>query len=319
MGKFGKNKLPKFMNKPDDRIGSNPHIQEEHQDDEMQPTIVSMSGHGDDHAMIVIRTKSGEELELQFNYDGEGMLTAQHGEHEYSIPVEVEYVETEEVDEKLKGKQVKLDKNHNGKIDSEDFKLLNKSKKSKKDTEGKVAETFEGFVNECWTPMEEGYNLAMSEEAKRAIKALCEEMLIQEAQRCDEDADPMHTYENYLNECGSYMTECMMEAAASVPVEESEEDLTANQYYPNRKLRGLDREAKLAANADFANDPEIANPTPRGIYSCKNCGTKYDGYPGHKCKKCKAEGMSQDPDSQSNELRRRHPIRDEDDTAGLYY
>ena len=69
--------------------------------------------------------------------------------------------------------------------------------------------------------MEESYNLAMSEEAKRAIKAICEEMLIQEAQRCDEDADPMHTYENYLNECGSYMTECMMEAAAGVPVTES--------------------------------------------------------------------------------------------------
>ncbi|CAB4218936.1 hypothetical protein UFOVP1604_56 [uncultured Caudovirales phage] len=223
MGKFGKNRLPKFMNKPDDRIGSNPHIQEDSQDDEMQPIIVSMSGHGDDHAMIVIRTKSGEELELRFDYDGEGMLTAQHGEHEYSIPVEIEVVSDEdhedvyEAAKKLSAKQKKfLDKDGNGELNKKDFLLLNKNKK--KDTEGKVAETFESFVNECWTPMEEGYNLAMSEEAKRAIKALCEEMLIQEAQRCDEDADPMHTYENYLNECGSYMTECMMEAAASIPV-----------------------------------------------------------------------------------------------------
>ena len=226
MGKFGKNKLPKFMETPDTRMGSNPHIQEDTLGDMLHPQIVSMSDHGDDHAMIVIRTKDGEELELQFNYDGEGLLTAQHGEHDYSIPVEVEYTETSEVDEKLKGKQKNLDKNHNGKIDAEDFKLLNKSKKEES---GKVAETFESFVNECWTPMEEGYNIAMSEPAKRAIKALCEEVLIQEAKRCDEDADPMHTYENYLNECGSYMTECMMEAAASVPITESEHPVLNNE------------------------------------------------------------------------------------------
>lgn len=35
----------------------------------------------------------------------------------------------EEVDEELKGNQKKIDKNKNGKIDAEDFKLLNKSKK----------------------------------------------------------------------------------------------------------------------------------------------------------------------------------------------
>jgi len=256
MGKFGKNKLPKFMNTADNRMGSNPHIQEDNQDDEMQPVIVSMAGHGDDHAMIVIRTKSGEELELRFDYDGNGMLTATHDDHEYSIPVEIEvvsdedheeeevhmspsgrmtnmspadddyeinYGRAEEVDEaakKLSAKQKKfLDKDGNGELNKKDFLLLNKNKK--KDTEGKVAETFEGFVNECWTPIEESYNLAMSEEAKLAIKALCEDLLIQEAQRCDEDADPMHTYENYLNECGSYMTECMMESAASLPITES--------------------------------------------------------------------------------------------------
>ena len=35
----------------------------------------------------------------------------------------------QEVDEELKGKQKKIDKNENGKIDSEDFKLLKKDKK----------------------------------------------------------------------------------------------------------------------------------------------------------------------------------------------
>lgn len=77
---------------------------------------------------------------------------------------------------------------------------------------------FDKFVNECWAPMTEGYNPTMSEEAKRAIKSICEEILIREAQSCNEDADPNHTYESYLNECGQYMTECMMEAAQNLKV-----------------------------------------------------------------------------------------------------
>jgi hypothetical protein len=80
----------------------------------------------------------------------------------------------------------------------------------------KVAITFENFVNECWGPMNEEYSPAMSEEAKRAIKSICEEILIHEAQGCNEDADPNHTYESYLNECGQYMTECMMRAAQNL-------------------------------------------------------------------------------------------------------
>jgi hypothetical protein len=216
MGRFGKNRVPNFMKGKEDAIGANPRVADENLD-EMHPVeIVSLGDHGDDHAMIVIRSKSGEELELRFDYDGNGMLTAMHGDHEYSIPVELEVV-SDEIDEKLKGKQKNLDKNRNGKIDSGDFKLLNKSKK---ETEGKASNTFENFVNECWSPMTEGYNPAMSEEAKRAVKAICEELLIKEAQMCDEDADPNHTYENYLNEVGSYMSNCMMEAAAEVDVEE---------------------------------------------------------------------------------------------------
>jgi|688.fasta_scaffold00021_92 hypothetical protein len=216
MGRFGKNRVPNFMKGKEDAIGANPRVADENLD-EMHPVeIVSLGDHGDDHAMIVIRSKSGEELELRFDYDGNGMLTAMHGDHEYSIPVELEVV-SDEIDEKLKGKQKNLDKNRNGKIDSGDFKLLNKSKE---DTEGKASNTFENFVNECWSPMTEGYSPAMSEEAQNAVKSVCEEILIKEAQMCDEDADPNHTYENYLNEVGSYMSKCMMEAAAEVDVEE---------------------------------------------------------------------------------------------------
>jgi hypothetical protein len=320
--KFGKRLKLEYMPESDSPIGANPHMKKETVEEIMQPEILSMTSHHDDHAMIVIRTKDGEELELRFDYDGEGMLTAHHGDHEYSIPVEVEYVESDDddfeekweledadeddprfqedehhmstrdkygmtdeglslakhlkvgdklkkintsapgtvtitkidgnkvfvedealpgrlfqwaadgieaeikagklklhtsVDEaakKLSNKQKKnLDKNKNGRIDKEDFLLLQKEKSAK------AVETFESFVNECWTPMEEGYNIAMSEEAKRAIKALCEEMLIKEAQMCDEDADPQHTYENYLSECGQWMTECMMNAATNLKIQ----------------------------------------------------------------------------------------------------
>jgi hypothetical protein len=248
MGKFGKSRVPNFMKGKEDAIGANPRVGAENLD-EMHPIeIVSLGDHGDNHAMIVIRTKSGEELELKFDYDGNGMLTASHDDHEYSIPVEIEVVSDEDSEEdeeemhmspsgrmtnmspadddyeinyghsdeayeKLTKGQKKLDKNQNGKLDKQDFKLLQKEKS------GKAEDTFESFVNECWSPMTEGYNLAMSEDAKRAIKSICEELLIKEAQMCDEDADPNHTYENYLNECGSYMTECMMESAAGVDVE----------------------------------------------------------------------------------------------------
>lgn len=203
MGKFGKYRKPKFM--------EGEFVPESHGKGNIRPSIVSLTGHGDDHAMIVIKTGDGQEVELKFDYDGEGMLTSQHGENEYSIPVEVEIVS-----EKLSKGQQKLDKNKNGKLDKQDFAMLRKSKKA----EPKEVKTFEGFVNECWTPMTEGYNPAMSEEAKRAVKTICEDILIKEAQSCDEDQDPMHTYENYLNECGAYMTECMMEAAAGIEVDE---------------------------------------------------------------------------------------------------
>ena len=84
MGKFGKNRIPKFM------MGE--PIPESHDGKSMRPTILSLSDHGDDHAMIIIKTSDGQEVELRFDYDGDGMLTATHNDHEYSIPVEVEVV-----------------------------------------------------------------------------------------------------------------------------------------------------------------------------------------------------------------------------------
>ena len=193
MGKFGKRRIPKFMD-------SQKEVQEMHEIEGLEQThpiqIVSLGDHGDDHVMITIKTKDGEELELKFDYDGDGMLTAQHGDHEYSVPVEVEIANDEEDED-------------------DDSELYQPN-----DALAKAAATFESFmVNECWTPMAEDYNPAMSEEAKRAVKALVEEVLIKEAQACNEDSDPNHTYENYLNEAGQFLTDCMMEAAANLDVD----------------------------------------------------------------------------------------------------
>lgn len=385
MGKFGNKRIPKFM------MGE--PIPESHEGRAIHPEILSLSGHGEDHAMILIKTHDGQEVELRFDYDGDGMLTAQHGDHEYSIPVEVEIVsgmeESSQVDEisnavkrsafmkawdrekeldpekegfrrnkaiqqahafqthinpeikreaqsianmfgdgvtvdikkvgggpvndytqaitlefyegrevfakvtmysdgrvdkvgqfpeniqrrlvrfidkvrheelrkpapgpmiepvseKLTKGQKKLDKNKNGKLDKNDFEILRKSKSEK------VVESFQSFVNECWNPMEEGYSPAMSEDAKQAIKKICEDLLIKEAQACDEDRDPMHTYENYLNECGSYMTECMMESAANLQVNES-------------TAYSCDTCGERAEHEEIAENPRMR---------CSNCGDR---------------------------------------------
>jgi DNA-directed RNA polymerase subunit RPC12/RpoP len=361
MGKFGNKRIPKFM--------SGEPIPESHEGVAIHPEILSLKGHGNDHAMIIIKTHDGQEVELRFDYDGDGMLTAQHGDHEYSIPVEVEIVsdmdESAHVDEisnmvkrsaflKAWDKSNELDPEHDGfkkakasqqahafethispeikreadliaemfgdgvsveikkggggslddyqqfvsleffegreifakitiysdgrvdkvgqfpeniqrrlirfidKVRYEELRKpakgyeLAEAKKGKPDyldfdgdgdkkepmkkalqdkKKGKAAKTFESFVNECWNPMEEGYSPAMSEEAREAIKSICEDLLIKEAQACDEDRDPMHTYENYLNECGSYMTECMMEAAAGLNITEGKPATgQGNQY-----------------------------------------------------------------------------------------
>lgn len=384
MGKFGKYRKPKFM--------ENEPIPESHGEDTIHPEILSLSSHGEDHAMIIIKTHDGQEVELRFDYDGDGMLTAQHGDHEYSIPVEVEIISDEDephqIDEisnmvkrsaflkawnkskdldldhdsfkkskvlhqahafethinpeirreadyiaKMFGPDVtvdikkagggspdeyqqavslefyegreifakisiysdgrvdkvgsfpdniqrrlirfidkvrheelskptagyELDEAKKGKPDYLDFdkdgdkkEPMKKALQDKAKQKTKAAKTFENFVNECWNPMEEGYNPAMSEEAKRAVKAICENLLIKEAQMCDEDHDPSHTYESYLNECGSYMTECMMEAAANLKVNES------TAYY-------CDTCGERAEHEEIEDNPRMR---------CGNCGDR---------------------------------------------
>lgn len=69
-----------------------------------------------------------------------------------------------DIDEKLVGKQHKIDKNKNGKIDSEDFKLLKKGKKSVKMTEEELVSFIENIVNEANEIKLGGSTITMTED-----------------------------------------------------------------------------------------------------------------------------------------------------------
>lgn len=84
--------------------------------------------------------------------------------------------------------------------------------------EGRVSNTFDQFVNECWSAMPEGYVPGLSDSAKQAIKRICEEVLIHEAHKHDMTDDESQNYESYLNECHEYLMECMMTAAQKLKV-----------------------------------------------------------------------------------------------------
>lgn len=215
MGKFGKRRIPKFLD-------SQKEIQEMNEFEGLDKShpieIVALGDHGDDHVMITIKTKEGEELELKFDYDGNGMLTTQHGDHEYTVPVEVEIDDESDVDEDLDAED-EVECSDCGKNPC----VCDYDKTDEEDMSHLAIPTFESFViNECQDcgKKMDGYEPAMSEEAKRAVKEVVETYLIEEAQACNEDSDPNHTYENYLNEVSQYLTECMMESAANMDVNE---------------------------------------------------------------------------------------------------
>jgi hypothetical protein len=69
-----------------------------------------------------------------------------------------------EVKEKLVGKQSKIDKNKNGKIDGEDFKLLKKGKKSVKMTEESLISFIEDIINETSDAAVKNKSVKMTEE-----------------------------------------------------------------------------------------------------------------------------------------------------------
>lgn len=58
----------------------------------------------------------------------------------------------------------------------------------------------------------------LSENAKNAIKQICNEVLIKEAHIYETSEDPNQTYETFLRECTHYMAECLIRASQNLKV-----------------------------------------------------------------------------------------------------
>lgn len=69
--------------------------------------------------------------------------------------------------------------------------------------------SFDKFeMNEKVNPKKQ---FGLTTQVQDSIKKLCEGTIHNEAVKCHENDDKSQTYEKYIEECGSYMKECMNE------------------------------------------------------------------------------------------------------------
>jgi len=90
-----------------------------------------------------------EELDFkdEDDYRDLSMYNPYHGDKNFDFDTSMDYDDEEEITEKLHGKQRKLDKNKNNRIDSEDFKMLRKQQDEEEqlyEIEFEKEETYEG-------------------------------------------------------------------------------------------------------------------------------------------------------------------------------
>lgn len=221
MGKFGNRVLPKFM---EPQLNKPKKIQETQLEGDIQldqPNnklqILSTGESGDDYIMITIKTEEGEEMELKFSYDGKGQLTSQHGDNEYTIPVEVE-LSDEDMDD------LENDPLYNDTEEIEDTEAdFNEPGISSNNTFGK-ASNFKDFMKsnhideDCLTgdcseeaePAEYQNNELLSDPIKLKIKGFCKTVLIPELMEItSEPGTSDNIIENYLTACSAYIAECL--------------------------------------------------------------------------------------------------------------
>jgi hypothetical protein len=112
---------------------------------------------------------------------------------------EVESVEEESIEEALKGNQDKIDKNHNGKIDAQDFKILRGKKKANEETveEGvgeKIKTGLKSFLNKVGGGSDEDQrkrlqkNMGVPQTGKPSMAKQNEETALDEAEWNKQDA-----------------------------------------------------------------------------------------------------------------------------------
>lgn len=213
MGKFGNRSIPKFMKSEDEMpIGEGSERIQELQEGHSAPEIVSLGdADGGDFITITIKTVEGEEVPLEFKLDDEkeeteeegiyrGTLSAEHNDVTYTINCEIEEAGDGDFDIKI------------GDVSADE---MPKEEEEEEISESKVLR-FNQFMNESMGMHAEDQNLGegmnCSENAKMAIKSICEEMLCKEGMDYDMNENAEHTYEGYTQACMEYLKSCMMEA-----------------------------------------------------------------------------------------------------------
>lgn len=216
MGKFGNKSLPKFMQE-EEVIGEGSERIQELQEGHSAPEIISLGdADGGDFLTITIKTVEGEEVALEFKLDDEkeeteeegiykGTLTAEHNDVVYTIHCEIEEAGNGDYDIKIGDVAA----------EGEPAEKEEETEKVEEIDESRVLR-FGEFMNENMEYPEaaelatEGMNC--SEDAKMAIKSICEEYLCKEGMEFDQNENEEHTYEGYAKACMEYLKECMMEA-----------------------------------------------------------------------------------------------------------
>lgn len=207
MGKFGRKPLPKFMKDEQDYpIGEDNSRVQELQEGHSAPEIVSLGdADGGDFITITIKTVEGEEVALDFKLEDEkeeteqegvyiGTLTAEHNDVVYTINCEIEEAGNGDYDIKIGGVTTEGEPKEDEPAEEE----VNEARVLR----------FGQFMNENWDANE---GMSCSENAKMAIKSICEQYLCKEGEEFDMNENAEHTYEGYVDECMSYLKECMME------------------------------------------------------------------------------------------------------------
>lgn len=211
MGKFGNRPLPKFMKEEELPIGEDNEKVQELQEGHSAPEIISLGdADGGDFITITIKTVEGDEQALEFKLDDDkeeteeegifkGTLSAEHNDVVYTINCEFE--ETGDGDYDIKIGDVSADG----------------EAKAEEEPEEEISEStvlrFNQFMNENYSMQmpEASEGMSCSENAKMAIKSICEQYLCKEGEEFDMNENAEHTYEGYTKACMEYLNQCMME------------------------------------------------------------------------------------------------------------
>jgi hypothetical protein len=216
MGKFGNRNIPKFMKNEDTMpIGEDSARIQELQEEHSAPEIISLGdADGGDFITITVKTVEGEEVALDFKMDDEkeeteeegifkGTLSAEHNDIVYTINCEFEEAGNGDYDIKI------------GNVSATGEPKEEMEDESEEIDESRVLR-FGEFMNENMYMEDESEmmseGMSCSENAKMAIKSICEKMLCREGMDYDMNEVQDHTYEGYTQACMEYLKSCMMES-----------------------------------------------------------------------------------------------------------